>query len=341
MSTSEIIEEQFAALADDQDADTSDTSDTSESGEPAAGESAQDAAPADETPAADAASAKTEDLDELAEHLKELKIDRKKRDGRDNPIPYSNVQRILANAKKKLQADFETWKSKEYAPHSDFLQHRQAIEQRLRDIQMVDQLIAQDPAAYIRALAKHHPDKYGQFAALLDTQKPVDPADLMPEPDTPEGWTMDGVKKLITWVEGRATKRGRDEALQDIEQKYGKVLRDAAARQAADETRPKIRAQVERARSKYGEQLFDANVAALNDYWRQRPDLTFQEVCEDFLLPKMRVNEDELRVKIAKDLQERAKGARRVVGGGKSATREAEDRSSRSIIADKFDELDG
>ena len=237
---------------------------------------------------------------------------------RENRIPYSRVQKIVENFEKKLNATHE-------AAIKEATTKFTTVEPELQNFRKVDQLITTDPDKYIGMLATLYPDKYKRFVTPAGDTKPVvaaapNPLGARPAPDVTftdgsTGYSPEQHDKLLDWVaqtaEANAIKRF-DERFAPLE----KDRKTAEARQQAEEQRardlPAINARLANMSAIYGK-LFDDDFAKQENSETLKlirsKGISMEAACAEVFTPLLRADENTLRAKILKEMNERPRAA--------------------------------
>ena len=181
-------------------------------------------------------------------------------------------------------------------------------EERIKNVDTVEAVMASDPERFIRILATANPEAYGRFAKVLEQAQAEAPAqpqkaltdDPEPEPDYDLGngqmtYSREGMKKLREW--------DRRQGLKEAESKFETRLKPfeddrkaAADRQkvadqaAQDET--KIRSQMEKAAKWHGfVEHQDAILAAL----KQDKSLSLHDAYMSVVIPKLAADRTQMK----------------------------------------------
>ena len=176
------------------------------------------------------------------------------KEGRDNRIPYSRTRKIIANALKKRGDAHELTKKELEAKIT-------ALTERTGYMDTVDQMIARDPDAYVRELARLHPDKYSKFIPVEGAKKSevvdLNKDDPKPVPDAKYadgtiGYSPEGLDALLAWNTRAATRVAIAEARKEMDKEYGAVKKQFEAGVSQSQRVQKVREIVEEQRAIWG-----------------------------------------------------------------------------------------
>lgn len=211
-----------SALADHNDSAASETSETVESVEDTSSDTAEvsdivdgadDVAAEETTDGAESAEEVAEEATETAEtpKVEEPVADpadkelgpAKDKKGRENRIPYSRVEKIVAN---KVAAATKPLQARVTEVETELTGARQTLEQ----VSHVERVMFEEPAQFVEIL-KTIPGYAEYFAAPKQSAPAVDPASEMPGPDLPDGYSPEGLKSLLTWQAAQVRQQVLDE----------------------------------------------------------------------------------------------------------------------------------
>lgn len=247
---------------------------------------------------------------------------------RENSIPHSRVKEMIARREQKLIATVakELGISKAEAELkledvTGALTERSTkvtdYETRLRDVDTVEAIMANEPERYIQMLAMVNP-AYQRFAAVLqqaatavqqndDATTRAAADDPMPEPDLDLGdgrktYSLDGLRKRDEWVERRLTRQ--------LEGKIGERLKPiederkaAAERQRVEVIRSqaieRINAQLDVARKWHGFNEHEADILAA---LKADPKLGLHDAYMQTVMPKLVADRTKMRNELIAEL---------------------------------------
>lgn len=259
--------------------------------------------------------AKPEEEDEFA---KKFGIPAKADSGRENRIPHSRVQKIVAKAEKeaiaKATKDLET----KFAPQLSEAQAKVTdYEGRLGKVAQFEEIMVNSPQEHLGMLARipAYKDFFDFVKSALDLQQnggnaaPVAPvAETMPQPDQKleDGtmvYSMDGLQKLLDWqaknVEDRVTKN-YESRLGEVTSQYAPILREREAAQHMAALVPQVQKQIDEARTwpQFNENEADI-VKALND----DQALSLEGAYRKVVFPKIVSSRDTMRASILDEIR--------------------------------------
>jgi hypothetical protein len=242
---------------------------------------------------------------------------------RENRLPYSRTKKIVTNAIKRTEAKFTSQ-----------VQERDAkvatAEKELDIYHRTDRLIEDDPDRFIGMLAAMHPDKYKKFVEGVKASiaAPVQPAKtteaaiaaLGPRPapdaqypDGSKGYSAEQHEKLLDWVAQTAEAKAVARTEAQLAERLGPFEKERQAQQAIQEQVPRIKAQADAARKRWGP-LYEAEEkldlkSPLLAYMKANPSIPFDAACADFFLPKIQADRNTMRADLLKEINARPKAA--------------------------------
>src|SRR3990167_7039500 len=201
---------------------------------------------------------------------------------RENRLPHSRVKTMMSKAEQKVLKAVAselgiTVDEAQGIQLADVMGHigeskktRQSIDDKLKNVDAVEAMMAGDGDRFIRVLAEVNPEAYGKFAALLDpgasatTTAPAVTApadDPEPEPDYPlqdaqgnevgRTFSLDGLKKLRGW-EGR---RGTKELRGKTDKRFNPLEHERAQARQAEEHRRRGETLLQQAKDRVSQQM--------------------------------------------------------------------------------------
>lgn len=232
--------------------------------------------------------------------------------GRENRIPYSRVQKIVANAEKQALKPLQeklavlepqlaqlTPKIQEYegrlAQVAEF--EEVMVNQPQRFLQMIEQLPAYQPFfQMVRQLS-------AQAQGLAQAQPQTVAEDKMPEPDEkqPDGtavYSMEGLKKLLDWqsrqVETRVAERYRP-----LEERAQFERQERARQEHLNQVIRSVDQQIAEARTW---PLFTESEDAITQYLAANANASLEAAYRAVVLPKLQANRDQMRTSLIEEI---------------------------------------
>jgi hypothetical protein len=236
---------------------------------------------------------------------------------RENRIPYARVQKIVANARKKLVEQHEAAIRAEQAKY-------QPVEQKARQLDALSRLITDNPDAALAIFAKQSPGVQRYIDALRNgTVAPpkgpeIPPGDPEPMPDAKfpdgsEGYTPEQHKKLLAWHERRAT----DAALKAFnaahEKQFGPIVKSFQAQEQMRQIAPRIKEMEEQAKAVWGD-LYDkhrGDNGPILKYMKENPNVPFSQAVATVLVPLLREDQNAMKSRVLKEINARPAAAQR------------------------------
>lgn len=292
-------------------------------------------------------------VDQLTKDLEELGLKAPKEGERENRLPHSRVRKIAENYGKKVSAKFETTiKEKD-------TQITQAND-RLKNFDNADRLIASDPDRYISMLAAIHPE-YKKFIAggmVKETPKvdttpaAADAATtaaitaLGPRPahdakyeDGSLGYSLEQHDKLLDWIEKKAkiesVAEARTEARAEMDRRFGPIEKERAAQAEREQTVPIVKAQVQAVKDTWGADLVKKHEPAIVKAMKDNPLWTPAEAAAFVLVPLTKADRNTMRTELLVEMEGRKKAAapaaKSAITAGKEGTND-EPRSLEDVV---------
>lgn len=268
----------------------------------------------------------TTDDEELKKELEAAGIKPPVAGQRENRLPWTRVQKILENTRKKL-------KDSHAAATKTFEEKFAVADAKGKQMDLVDNLIATDPDRYIKELARIHPDKYGKYltagaaqqsaAAAATTVAATTAVGDKPAPDAkfPDGsigYSPDQHEKLMAWHEAKAEERAVTRVTKDLETRFGPMEKQFKAQQVHNQNRPIVQAQMDAAKKVWG-RLFVEGQTEIAAAMKATPGLSLDAACAQVLVPKTAAQRDAMRAEIIKEIKARPAAAARTVPGSTTA----------------------
>lgn len=203
--------------------------------------------------------------------LSKLGVQSKSFTGRDNPIPYSRVKKIVAKAKAEAkEAAVKEFESKYGTEKLQPLETKvRDYEDRLTKVAQFEQVLEHDPDTFLQYLSQipaYAPffqavrDLYakssgGAAEAPADKNTFVDdPSDPMPQPNKPQPdgsrvYDLEGLNQLMAWQSRQVEKRVLAQAEEKITKRYAPIEQEWQRQQYYNQVSPIIDQQVAEART--------------------------------------------------------------------------------------------
>lgn len=283
-----------------------------------------------EEPAADVEKAKTPEPDEIAKLLEEHGVQRGK-GVRENLFKYTKVRKILDNQKKKL-SDAHTVELTRTQGEN------QALRQQMEAFQRADQLAGSDADRYMELLSTIHP-QYKRFlqnpASAVEKPKQEAAPDLsdMPKPDSPDGYTDEGLKKLMAWSAKQAEASLLPKFREELDKRFKPIDDGKKAYELRQQTAGQIQGQVRAARERWGA-LLDTNEAAILKILETDPKISFEGAVETVLIPLLLADKSKIRGEVLEELKASKKAASASGGTSTASAEPNRPRSTEDIIKD-------
>lgn len=255
--------------------------------------------------------------------------------GRENRIPHSRVQKMVAKAVKDAEASY-TPKIQEYeAKVSEY-------EGRLRQVAEFENLMVNDSTKFLQLL-----NQLPQFQELLkpvfqppqqvQDQTQPDPDGDMPQPDytLADGskvYSMEGLKQLNAWNRAKAREEARTEVLSEIEKRFGPIEQSFQAHQAYQEMAPKVHAQIQEARTW---PLFNENESEITLALQQDRRLSLEGAYRKVVFPKITADRNRMREDLLREIKSAPSSTSAPSRAVRSAPTSGGNRSLEDIIRDQ------
>jgi hypothetical protein len=280
--------------------------------------------------------------DDLTKELEALGLKAPEAGVRENRLPYSRVKKIVENSRKKL-TDAHTTALKE---RDDQLTK---ANERLKNMDAVDKLIATDPDRYLAMLGMLHPvyKKYTS-APVATPPAPVaapDPAAALGERPAPDvkfedgsfGYSPKQHEKLLDWVASTAEARAVARAEKSYTERFGPIEQQYKSQQQIEKTRPKVNAQVAWGKQTWGK-LFEDDYALdgkseVLAYMKANPGVPFEACVSAVLLPKVQVERTRMRSDILAEINARPKAAVKAAPTATKPSADTTPRTTQEIVA--------
>lgn len=262
------------------------------------------------------ATALVEPADDVTKELEAAGIKPPVEGQRENRIPYSRVEKILANTRKKLTD-----------VHAAELKTRdeQSTQQRgeLERLQRLHSVADEDPHRYLEMLAAVNP-VYKKFlgGVTAEAAKPAVPTaadDPKPQPEKFEdgsiGYSPERLDKLLEWNARQAKREAIAEVSAQYEQRFGPIEKEWKTNQDIQQRLPGVRSQIESARKTWGTLFEDeykkGNESEIIKAMQLEPNTSFDAIVARVLLPKLQLDRNKMRAEILKEQNGRAAAATR------------------------------
>lgn len=253
------------------------------------------------------ASPKTDDFE------KRIGIPATSATGRENRIPYSRVRKIvekaIADEQKRVESSFNP-KVKDYEDKvKDY-------EGKLEQVAKFEQIMLNDSNKFLKMLSSipayvpffkaveeafEKANQLGQAPTPAKPTETVPTIDDMPAPDQAlsdgtKVYSMDGLKALLAWqakqVEGRVTKQ--------MEERYKPIESAWQANERIQATLPKVRAQVEEARTW---PKFVENEDEIVKTLQADPSISLEKAYQKVVYPKLLADRNKIREEVLKEMK--------------------------------------
>lgn len=235
--------------------------------------------------------------------------------GRENRIPYSRVQKIVAKAEKEISAPLQAKLAElepkvqqyeaELAPYKQFEQMMfNNQEQFLENLAKIPQYqpFFQQVAALVSFYEQHNGAGSQQVPTGSDAQGASDP---MPGPTEDDGnggkqYSMEDLQKLLDWQDRRTRRTALSEFQKQVDSTYGPIKQRYEQEQVIEALRPRVMKQMEEVRKW---DFFTENEDAIVDYMAKNPNASVETAYRMVVFPKIRASREDLRQQILKEVQ--------------------------------------
>lgn len=260
IETHETSKVEVSGDADDEGTGDDDDESVSDD-DPAKAKTAKDAKPAVDAKKKEEKPAETDDEDIDGTDAEALK----KKAGKDNRIPYSEVTRILTNREKKTALavvtalglpgiDTKTYRPETFKSALDaHVAAYKELQVESADFKTVQPIMTKKPDQFLQMLAKTINPEYGEFVRKgTDTggakdakAEVIDPNDPEPEPDfkLPDGsmtYSKDGHKKLRAWDRRQIKREAVEEAKKEFEGRISPFEKEKKDRETLESDQEQI-----------------------------------------------------------------------------------------------------
>ncbi len=227
---------------------------------------------------------------------------------RENRLPYTRHKKIVDNAIKRAKEEHAT------ALKAEADKYTQAQE-RLKNLDNWDRLIANDPDRAISELARLHPALYKKFlnppAAAVEAPKPVaeepPPHDWKYEDGT-TSYSPAGQAKFLEWQGRQLETKIKGDLQKEYDKRFGPIENQWKAQQVINEKLPVVRQQIASAKTTWGD-LFTKNEPEILKYLQDYPQVGFADAVATVLVPKAQANRDSMRAELIKEINARPRAA--------------------------------
>lgn len=309
--------------------------------------------------AKEAATAGEGDEDDLDRELNEAGVNK----GQNTRLRYKTVRKIWEGWKKK-QADELGGTHKKAV--DDLNARIAASTERLRQVDVANQLIVRNPRAYLEMLATANP-KVREFlnfqqeraaaAAAGDPRAAAGTGEWkMPDPDAEfpdgsRGFSMDGIRGALTSFGSHLTQQLK----KDFQKEYGQPLQNLTQQQRQEKERSmhwnRVQSDVAWAQETFGQVFADdfgalGNIKADSAVMKVIQDsrdpqtglatITLRDACVAALLPRIQKTRDELYDEWKREARERPAAARRSTPGAARASAPSTPGTVEEVIADEM-----
>lgn len=218
--------------------------------------------------------------------------------GRENRIPYSRVQKIVARQRAKavepLQKQLE-----ELTPKV------QAYEQQLQSVAQFEQVMVNEPRKFLDMLAQI--PSYQPFFQMLEqlsaqvqqqaqNQEQVVDNDPMPQPGEDGLYDMEGLQKLLEWNARQVEAR----TLQQVESRYQPIREQWEAQQRMQMLVPQVERQIAEARTW---PLFNESEEEIVQVLNANPGASLEQAYRSVVFPKLQAQRDKIRQEVLAEIK--------------------------------------
>ena len=240
--------------------------------------------------------------------------------GRENRIPYSRVKKItekavnevaeIALGRKLNPGERAADVVKAHVAQLPELQTRvKDYESRLEKVGEFEDIMANQPQKFLQLLSRV-PAYEGFFAALREfheaqqggaqparqaAQAPADEADDMPQPDDGEGYSMEGLRKLLDWQERRVESRVKKQ----IEDRYKPIENAWQEEERLRAVVPVVRAKIDEAR-KWPK--FTDNEEEITRVLASDANISLEAAYQKVVYPKLLTDRDKMRQELLAEI---------------------------------------
>lgn len=268
-------------------------------------------------PKADAAADAVTDEDPL----KQFGIPSRSVTGRDNPIPYSRVRKIVDKNTKDITAKVTKDVESKYTPQ---LQERDTkikdYEERLDRVGQFEQIMEHKPREFLQMLSNLPAYKpfFEAVARVAQAQQSGTGAapttaptvagstdDPMPQPnrkltDGSEFYDMEGLQKLLDWQTRQVEKRVTQQLESRVSERYGPIEQEWRRNQQIAQVMPIIEQQIAEARTW---PLFSENEPAIIEALQKDQRLSLEGAYRQIVVPKMTADKNRMRTEILDEIR--------------------------------------
>jgi hypothetical protein len=214
---------------------------------------------------------------------------------RENRIPYSKVQKILENARKKVQAE---WEGK-LKDHTDKLS---AAEAEIRSMAQVAEIMQTNPDGFLQMLSQHNP-AYSKFISASPKPDAPKASTDMPQPDIrlsdgTSTYSMEGLQQLMQWQAAQVEKQV-SERYAPIEQYVGQLQEQQRQQTIHTQAAERVQKVIEDARSWPG---FTDNESEILKELQSDPKISLDGAYRKVVFTKLQTDRNKLREDVLKEI---------------------------------------
>jgi hypothetical protein len=230
-------------------------------------------------------------------------------------VAYSKVAKIVKEREQKARETHE----------AALRQH----EGRLREVEAVERMIAEQPEQFVRALVAQNPAYRQYFHDVAATSQPQPARDVprdMPAPDVQladgtRTYSVDGLQRLLTWNTQQAEQR--------IAQRLQPIEHERQQRELIAAAVPRVKQQIAEA-EKWP--LFAESKAEILALLQSDPRIDLTGAYQRIVIPKLAANRDQVRQDVLRELNTRPHSTS-VTRTASSRVEDTQPRNTRDIIA--------
>lgn len=275
--------------------------------------------------------------------------------GRENRIPYSRVQKIVAKAEREkedfFKKQYEGWV--EPKTYSELQEKVKDYETRLQGVGQYEHVLMNQPDVFLQQLSEipaYQPffqriNELVEHVQGLQQAAPTAIPDDMPEPNEtlPDGtrvYDMDGIKGLLSWNAAQVEKRLVNQfqsQLKQVESRYKPIEEDWQAHQRFQQLAPKVQAQIENAQKNWPK--FTENEAEITQALAQDRTLTLEGAYQRVVVPKLQAERDRMRQELLAEIKSAPTSTAAPTKPAKAVVAPTGQRSLEDIIRESIKDL--
>lgn len=295
-------------------------------------ETSEVASPASKSTSTDPAKPEEDDFE------KKIGIPKDSPAGKENRIPYSRVQKIVAKAEKDIEAKL----SSTYTPKiTEYETKVKDFEERFKNVEAFEKTMVNEPNKFLNWLATNIPAYKTIFEGLSAPATPnapsaptPDPVNDMPQPDQKltDGsmvYSMEGLKALNAWNKAQA----RQEILAQVEKDYAPIKQQFEAQQRLNLEIPKVQAQIAEARTW---PQFTENEEDIVKELNLDRNLSLEGAYRKVVFPRIAADRNKMREDILKEIKKAPASTAAPSGTSKPNPAPIGPRTTEEIILDQL-----